>query len=76
MSKVRANIKIKCDSGSVKNKKFLITKIKSYRDEVTNFHHKEIPMAEYNYTCLNRINLDSALKKRWKRLLSSAFKIV
>ena len=39
------------------------TKIKSYRDEATNFHNKEIPKVGSNDTCLAVITIDSALKK-------------
>ena len=44
-------------------KKILITKIKSYGDEVTDFYDKEIPEVHSNHTCLAVISLDSALKK-------------
>ena len=40
--KVSADIKKESDSESVYNKKLLKTKIKSYGDEVTYFHDKEI----------------------------------
>ena len=39
------------------------TKIKSYDDEVTDFHDKKIPKVESNHTCLAVITFDSALKK-------------
>ena len=39
------------------------TKIKSYGDEVTNFHDKQIPKADSNHTCLAVISLDSPLNK-------------
>ena len=44
-------------------KNFLITKIKSDGDEVTDFYDKEIPKVHSNHTCLAVISLDSALKK-------------
>ena len=40
--KVSADIKKESDSEPVYNKKLLKTKIKSYGDEVTYFHDKEI----------------------------------
>ena len=42
------------------------TKIKSYSEEVTDFHGKEMPKAGSNYTCLAVTTIDSALKERWK----------
>ena len=39
------------------------TKIKSYGDEATAFHDKEIPKAGSNHTCLAVITIDSTLKK-------------
>ena len=47
----------------VYNKKLLKTKIKSYGDEATDFHDKEMPKAGSNHTCLALIITDSALKK-------------
>ena len=44
-------------------KKNLKNKIKSPRDEVTDFYDKEIPKVDSNHTCLAVISLDSALKK-------------
>ena len=49
-------------------------KIKSYGDEAIDFHDKQIPKMDSNYTCLVVINLDSALKKIWKLLSASVFK--
>ena len=46
-----------------KRKKKLKTEIKSYSDEATGFHDKEIPEVNSGYTCLAVINVDSALKK-------------
>ena len=37
-------------------------KIKSCCGEVADFHDKQIPKMDSNYTCLVVINLDSALK--------------
>ena len=42
---------------------FLITKIKSHGDDVTDFYDKKIPKVDSNYTCLAVISLDSAIKK-------------
>ena len=61
--KVSADIKKEFDSEPVYNKKCLETKIKSHRDEVTNFYDKEIPKVNSNHTYLAVISLDSALKK-------------
>ena len=38
------------------------TKVKSYGDDVKDFYDKEIPKVYSNYTCLEVIRLDSALK--------------
>ena len=54
---------IKFDSRSVYNKKSLKTKIKSYGDETTNFHDREIPNVGSNHTYLAVISLNSALNK-------------
>ena len=61
--KVSADIKKEFDSKPVCNTKFLKTKIKSFIDEATDFHNKEIPKVNSNHTCLAVINLDSALTK-------------
>ena len=61
--KVSTDIKKEFDSKPVYNKKFLKTKTKSYGDEDIDFHDKEIPKVDSNYTCLAVINLDSALSK-------------
>ena len=42
---------------------FLKTKIKSYGDEATDFHDKEIPKVASDYTCLAVITIGSTLKK-------------
>ena len=39
------------------------TKIKSYGEEATDFHDKEVPKVGSNCNCLAAISLDSALKK-------------
>ena len=62
-NKVSADIKEEFDNELVYNKEFLITKIKSHGDEVTDFYDKKIPKADSSYTCLAVISLDSALKK-------------
>ena len=56
-------LKKKFDSKPVYDKTFLRTKIKSYVDEATDFHDKEIPKAASNHTCLAVITIDSVLKK-------------
>ena len=48
---------------SIAKKKFLKTKIKSYSDEATDFHDKEITKVECNHTYVTLISLDSALNK-------------
>ena len=60
-NKVSADIKEEFDNELVYNKEFLITKIKSHGDEVTDFYDKKIPKADSSYTCLAVISLDSAL---------------
>ena len=42
------------------------TKIKSYGDEATGFHDKEMPKVGSDYTCLAVITRGSALKKNEK----------
>ena len=49
------------------------TKVKSYGDEATDFHDKEMPKAGSNHTCLAVIIIDSVLKKRIKLLSASVF---
>ena len=39
------------------------TKIKSHGDEVKDLYGKEIPIVDFDHTCLALIRLDSALKK-------------
>ena len=52
-----------CDRQHSYNKNFVKTKIRSYGDEVTDFHDKELPKVDSNHTCLAVISLESALKK-------------
>ena len=49
------------------------TKVKSYGDEATDFHDKEMPKAGSNHTCLAVIMIDSVLTKRIKLLSASVF---
>ena len=49
------------------------TKVKSFGDEATDFHDKEMPKAGSNHTCLAVIMIDSVLKKRIKLLSASVF---
>ena len=53
------------------------SKLKSHRDEVTDFYNKEIPKADSSYTCLAAI--DSALIKDenyYPQLLSRDYKYI
>ena len=43
--------------------KILKNKTKSYSDEPTDFHNKEMFKAVFNHTCLTVITIDSAFKK-------------
>ena len=61
--KLSADIQIQFDREPVQNNKFLKDKRKSYDDEATVFHDKEIPKVGSNHACLAVTNLDSALKK-------------
>ena len=61
--KVSRDIKKEFDSQPVYNKECLETKIKSYGDETTEFHDKEITKADSTYTCLAVISLEFALRK-------------
>ena len=58
---VSADIIQEFDSELVYDKKILKTKIKSYVDEATDFHDKELPKAGSDCTCLAVITNDSAL---------------
>ena len=62
MDKITADIKTELNSESVRSKKFLKTKTKSYGDEATDFHDKEVPKVNSIYTYLAVILLDSTLK--------------
>ena len=57
------------DGELVYNKRFLKAKVKSYSDEVTDFHDKKIFKVHYNHTCLVVISLDSSLEKDEKYYL-------
>ena len=59
--KVSADIKKEFDSEPVYNKKFLKTKMKSYGDESTGFHDKEIPKAGFDHISLAVITINSLL---------------
>ena len=49
------------------NDKYIITKIKSYRDQMnTNFQGKKIPKENASYKCLLLIKLDSVIRKNKK----------
>ena len=50
------------DSRPAWHKKCFKNNIKSYGDEVIDFHDKEISKADSNHNCLAVISLDSALK--------------
>ena len=56
-------LKKEFESESVYNKKVLKTKIKSYGDDTTSCHDKEISKAVSDSTCLAVITIDPALKK-------------
>ena len=56
-------LKKEVDSKLVNNKKILNPEIKSYGDEATDFHDKDIPKMDSNHTRLAVINVDFALKK-------------
>ena len=53
----------KYDRKPIYNKRSLKNKIKSYGDEATDFHHKEIPKVVSNYACVAVILIDSVSKK-------------
>ena len=67
--KISADTKKESDSKPVYDKKFLRTKIKSYKDEATDFHNKEMPKVDSNHACLAVITIDSVFKKDEKRCL-------
>ena len=60
--KASIDIEKEFDSELVYNKKPLKIKIKSYGDKATYRHDKESSRVGSNHTCLEVINLDSALK--------------
>ena len=75
MDKITADIKTELNSESVRSKKFLKTKTKSYGDEATDFHDKEVPKVNSIYTYLAVIPLDSTLKiERLKKVTSTISK--
>ena len=61
------------DSEPINNKKFLRTKIKSYRDGAIDFRDKKMPKVDSNYTCLAVILIDFVLKKYKKFYLQVFF---
>ena len=61
--KVSTDIKNGFDSKPVYNIRWLKTKIKPDRDEVTDFCDKETPKVDSNRTCLAVISLNSTLNK-------------
>ena len=62
-NKVGTDIKKQFGSEPLYNKNFLQTKIKSFGDEVTHFHEKEVPKVDSNHACLAVISLHPALNK-------------
>ena len=75
MDKITADIKTELNSESVRSKKFLKTKTKSYGDEATDFHDKGVPKVNSIYTYLAVIPLDSTLKiERLKKVTSTISK--
>ena len=60
---VSADINKERDGEPVYNIKFLKTRIKSYGNEITDFHDKEVHQVYSSLTCLPVISLDSALNK-------------
>ena len=60
---VSAEINKERDGEPVYNIKFLKTRIKSYGNEITDFHDKEVHQVYSSLTCLAVISLDSALNK-------------
>ena len=75
MDKITTDIKTELNSESVRSKKFLKTKTKSYGDEATDFHDKEVPKVNSIYTYLAVIPPDSTLKiKSLKKVTSTISK--
>ena len=60
---VSADINKERDGEPVYNIKFLKTRVKSYGNEITDFHDKEVHQVYSSLTCLAVISLDSALNK-------------
>ena len=60
---VSAEINKELDGEPVYNIKFLKTRIRSYGNEITDFHDKEVHQVYSSLTCLAVISLDSALNK-------------
>ena len=56
-------MKKKNDSKRIYNKRLMKNKIKSYGDETTDFHGKEITKVGSNYICLAVILIDLILNK-------------
>ena len=61
--KVSDGIKNEFDSKSICNKRFLKNRVKSYRDEDTDFRDKEVSKVDSYYTCFTEILIDFVLKK-------------
>ena len=61
--KAKADNEKELDNDFAYNNFFLKTKIKSYGDEATDFHDKEIPKTVSDCTCLAVITTDSFLTK-------------
>ena len=61
--KISADIKREFGSKPVYSENCLKTKILSYGNEATDFCDKEIPKPGSDYTCLEVVTIDSALKK-------------
>ena len=56
-------MKKKIDRESIYNNNFLKIKIRSYGEDLTDFHDKEIPKVESNYSFLAVILFDFVLRK-------------
>ena len=56
-----SDIRKEFGSEPVYNKKILKTKLKSYVDETSDFHNKEIPKASSNHTSVAVMTIDSIL---------------
>ena len=62
-NKTSNNTKKEFGCEPIYNKKILKVKIRSYGNEATDFHNKEIPKVGSNYTCLVLILIDFIFKK-------------